>query len=147
MRRRCSCTKLGDDLPARSYILLQVLVNSTSGTACGLGPPGDLAAATVICKQLGLGGHGYLYNDTRSISYDNRSPIWIINVTCSGKERGLQECSQERDQGPASFSSCYPAAPLIACRNSSLGEVQAGRLCQPSGRSSASLVLAELADD
>jgi hypothetical protein len=80
----------------RDLAALQVLVNGTWGEACSFGPPGDLRAATVVCKELGLGSHGYLYNETREASFANAPPSWIENATCAGGESKLEECDVVR---------------------------------------------------
>jgi hypothetical protein len=99
---------------------LQVLVNGTWGSACAYGPPGDLQAATVICKELGLGSHGYLYNDTRYAGYASSPPAWIGNMTCTGKESKLEECEIEHSSPQGGSYGCQPK--IISCTGTPRGK-------------------------
>lgn len=66
----------------------QVLVGDAWGTVRGWGPPGDMAAAGVACRELGMADSGsvfvpLLYN---SSDYGSRyAPgSWLDNITCTG---------------------------------------------------------------
>ena len=58
----------------------------------------------VICKQLGYGSAGVLWDDSHIIfgPVDFNIPIWLDDVYCDGSEGSIEEC----DHGPWGVTDC-----------------------------------------
>ena len=89
---------------------LEVTVNGTAGSVCNYG---NDEVAGVACRQLGLGTTGALFNDT-FINYTT-PPAWINNITCSGSEARLQDCSIQRMSSKGGLSASGCGSTTIAC--------------------------------
>ena len=89
---------------------LEVTVNGTAGSVCNYG---NDEVAGVACRQLGLGTTGALFNDT--LIYTT-PPAWINNITCSGSEARLQDCSIQRaGMGAGSYSYYGCKDSILVC--------------------------------
>ena len=86
---------------------LEVTVNGTAGS---VGNYGNTQVAGVACRELGLGTTGALFNDT--LRY-KPSQAWVNNITCTGTEARLQDCSIEPTTDPD--GRIRGAAITIAC--------------------------------
>lgn len=68
---------------------VEVLVQGVWGTVCDDGFVEDDNAATVLCRQLGYSS-GTIWAETPDGPAE--SPIWLDDVTCTGRESFLTEC-------------------------------------------------------
>ncbi|PRW61301.1 deleted in malignant brain tumors 1 -like [Chlorella sorokiniana] len=79
----------GNQAPAGSG-RLEVLHNGRWGTVCTDGFTN--AAATVVCKQLGLGNAGTAVPNAGFGQGAASSPVWLDEVSCRGDEDRLEAC-------------------------------------------------------
>ncbi|XP_074205733.1 CD5 antigen-like isoform X2 [Camelus bactrianus] len=75
--------------PGRCKGRVEVKHKGQWGTVCKAG--WNLSAAKVVCRQLGC-GRAILTQRCCSKSTQGQGPIWLSEVSCSGKEADLQDC-------------------------------------------------------
>lgn len=104
--------------------MMQVLVNGTWGAVCNhAGPLRNAPAATVLCRQLGLGAAGFLHAAPvlRGLGGTPTAPraLWVARVRCGGSEERLQDCSIDRTTADLErycipfIVDCSPSATLL----------------------------------
>nr|XP_031292662.1 CD5 antigen-like [Camelus dromedarius] len=75
--------------PGRCKGRVEVKHKGQWGTVCKAG--WNLSAAKVVCRQLGC-GRAILTQRCCSKSTQGQGPIWLSEVSCSGKEADLEDC-------------------------------------------------------
>ena len=74
---------------------MEVFLDGVWGTICGYS--WNLTESNVVCRQL-----GFPFAKPVSAGYygPGSGRIWLTNVSCSGEEEELRECSYHQFQGP-----------------------------------------------
>ena len=74
---------------------VEVFLDGLWGTICGYS--WNLTESSVVCRQL-----GFPFAKPVNAGYygPGRGRIWLFNVSCSGEEDKLRECSHHQVQGP-----------------------------------------------
>ena len=83
---------------------VEVNHNGVWGTVCSL-QNWDLQDAMVVCRQLGYG------TAVSALSNVGSGPAWYYDVSCSGHEANLTQCSHTRLGRPAY---CFQAGVICA---------------------------------
>ncbi|XP_072047815.1 scavenger receptor cysteine-rich domain-containing protein DMBT1-like [Amphiura filiformis] len=106
---------------------VEVFYNDTWGTVCD--DRWDNDDAMVVCRQL-----GFPSGDAQAVSNaqfgEGIGPIWLDDVSCSGSENGLDECSYNGwginscDHSADAGVICPPKVRLVGGRKSSEGRVE-----------------------
>ncbi|MBN2723718.1 MAG: scavenger receptor cysteine-rich domain-containing protein [Deltaproteobacteria bacterium] len=74
--------------------IIKILNQNVWGTICNDGVYGDNATyfSSVACYELGFTTTGSVYTESDSEETD---PIWLDEVTCTGSEAGLEQCTDD----------------------------------------------------
>ncbi|XP_054254406.1 deleted in malignant brain tumors 1 protein-like [Indicator indicator] len=105
---------------------VEVLQNGTWGTVCGAG--WDLAAAQVVCQQLGCGVAVAALGGAHF--GQGQGPIWLAGVRCSGSEAALAQCST---RGWESHGCSHQDDAGVVCAGSGLTDLGSLRAVNGSG--------------
>ncbi|XP_068026523.1 deleted in malignant brain tumors 1 protein-like [Melanerpes formicivorus] len=111
---------------------VEVLHNGTWGTVCGAS--WDMAAAQVVCQQMGCGVA--VAAPGRAHFGQGQGPIWLAEVRCNGSEAGLAQC---RAQGWGHHSCSHQDDASVVCSGSGIADLGSLRVVNGSGHCSGRL--------